>query len=357
MGGNALKNYNVERKSKQDYNPIVQDVIAKMNSLFPDVKVAEIPAYSSKDTFGDADILIDRSNLPLNWAHQVEMEFGPQAFINNHPVYSFDYKQLQIDFILVPGESFEFSMAYSSYNDLGNLIGRIAHKMGLKFGHLGLMAPLRDNDHQYAEIAVTYDPSEAMRFLGFDPAIHQKGFKNLNEIFEYVITSKYVHSDIFLLSNINHKARVRDAKRPTYKAFLEWLKEHPEANKTEWSESPEEKAKIKEFYLNLACKTFPEFNKRYKEANAIHLKGKEQAARWNGHLVKEWTGLVGHDAAIVVRAGLNRDDYENWVFSSDSIEKEKYAISLAKNIDVIKDVEAHDRNHGLPKKSKKFKFN
>ena len=40
----------------------------------------------------------------------------------------------QIDFIKVGEENWETSKNYFSYNDLGNLMGRLAQRLGVKYG-------------------------------------------------------------------------------------------------------------------------------------------------------------------------------------------------------------------------------
>ncbi|WP_457824345.1 hypothetical protein, partial [Staphylococcus aureus] len=55
------------------------------------------------------------------------------------------------------------------------------------------------------------------------------GFRNLLDIFQFVVSSPYANLDIYLLENRNHKSRIRDSKRPTYNAFLDWLEQQTDA--------------------------------------------------------------------------------------------------------------------------------
>jgi hypothetical protein len=328
MGGNALKQFGVERKSVEDYHVIVTELMVHLRALFPHTPMDPIQAYRSKTSFGDADILIASDTLPSDWMSIVETHFRPHAFLNNSPVHSFDFQNLQIDLIGVPKRVLPFAKNYFDFNDLGNLMGRVAHKMGLKYGHLGLYAPLRDGDHQYAELLVTDCSAEAMAFLGYDHQRHANGFDSLEDIFEFTISSPYVHRDIFLLDNRNYKSRIRDAKRPTYTSFLEWLKDHPEADKTPWPTELAQKTFVKATHFSRALTTFPEFAQRFHKATAEHRKKKDDAAKWNGHLVLNWTGLSGRELGMVVGAGQKRPDFHTWLSNSDESERREYARTL-----------------------------
>ncbi|MFX7063789.1 hypothetical protein ABTH87_19220, partial [Acinetobacter baumannii] len=82
----------------------------------------------------------------------------------------------QVDLIKTANTSFDFAARYFGLNDFGNLIGRIAHQFGAKFGHLGLLYPIRDvrnNSHLIAEICITSDFSEALDLLGYDAARYE----------------------------------------------------------------------------------------------------------------------------------------------------------------------------------------
>lgn len=47
--------------------------------------------------------------------------------------------------MLKANEHFNTSLEYLNWNDLGNLIGRIAHKFGLKYGHKGLLYIIKND--------------------------------------------------------------------------------------------------------------------------------------------------------------------------------------------------------------------
>lgn len=341
MGGNALKHVGVERKNKAEYNEILCRVEEGLHEALPGVRFAPIEAYADKESFGDADILLESDSLPESWQERVRLKFNPTDWFNNEVVQSFDTEKLQVDLILVPKESFEFAKRYFDFNDLGNLMGRIAHKMGFKYGHLGLFAPLRDGEtsHQYAEIAVTMDSAAAMKFMGYDPLRYDRGFKNLEEIFEFVISSEFTHREIFLLDNRNAKSRVRDAKRPTYTAFLKWLEAHPEADKYKWPESEDlaQKSLVKRGWFMKAKEEFPQFKKQVEDANKTMENRKLLRQKWNGTLVSEWTGVSGARLkSLMATCKESRKDFVEWALQASSDDLANYARKFRDGSDVYK---------------------
>ena len=113
MGGNALKHTITRRYQKDEFEIIVPEILDKAKSLFSDAVCTK--AFHSKDSFGDADILclIDKP-ININIKDWIIETFGSNEVVNNGNVYSFDYKELQVDFILTPLKNWETSQIYFS---------------------------------------------------------------------------------------------------------------------------------------------------------------------------------------------------------------------------------------------------
>ncbi len=309
MGGNALKAFGVERKSKPEYEQITQQLAKELQKLFAHTQIACIPAYAQKPSFGDADFLLSAQDLPSHWTHTILEHFKPQAFVHNGDVHSFDYQKLQIDLITIPKDSFSFALHYFSYNDLGNLMGRCAHKMGFKLGHLGLFYPLKDNDHLIAELFLTKNPKEAFEFLGYSYERYQQGMSSLEDIFQYTSSSPYFSPEIFLLHNRNAKSRIRDAKRPTYNQFLTWLEQHNPPAKMQWHTQEDLKQIQKQSFLARAFQAFPQFAQSYQNACHLYAQQKALAEKFNGQKVQKWTGRSGQDLGMLMRTLKNHPDF------------------------------------------------
>ncbi|MFA5633323.1 MAG: hypothetical protein WC997_17620 [Porticoccaceae bacterium] len=283
MGGRAIQN--ARRVTVIEYHTLVDKVSALLRQTLPGVRFEVIPAYRAKPDFGDMDILVDRITLPPDWPQEVEAAFASKEVVANGPVRSFEFEGFQVDLITVKTMEFEFALGYFGWNDLGNLIGRIAHKYGFKFGHNGLFYPLRDGDYLVAEVRVTDEFAQAINFLGLDPDRWANGFDTLEEVFAFVASSALFDPAQFPLEHRSHRARVRDAKRPTYTAFLRWVKER--------NLSARNAAITAEEMLEAALQRFPAFREGLDEARAAQASRQVVKNRFNGRLVSEWTGLTG----------------------------------------------------------------
>ena len=298
MGGNALKKANTRRYQAGEYHALVKEVRDKLlwgyrgweDKGFGRVNQAEsIAAYRSKESFGDMDVLYTTlSEDPVDiWF--VRETFSPKEICQNGSVISFDYKELQIDLIHSTSDRFEYAKNYFAWNDLGNLIGRIAHQFGLKHGHRGVTLPLRDGDQQFAEIVLTTDHSTALRFMGLDPDRFNEGFENLREIFDFVTASHYFNPEVYKLENLNTIAKTRDRKRPTYNAFLEHTKDwkgHTWTNPHKLD---------KKMWIPFILDQFPEARPDFDRAMEKLVFQQFIKTKFNGTLVSEITGLVGKD--------------------------------------------------------------
>lgn len=292
MGGNALKNTFTRRYEKGEYFILVNEVLSALKILFPNVRAEVIKAYGRKESFGDMDVLIESDHLPNNWSQYVIDYFKSNESYKNGDVFSFDYKEFQIDLIKSKSESFDFSATYFSYNDLGNLMGRIAHKMGLKFGHQGLLYVLREGDKVIKEIVLSTSVDEVLAFLGYDFSRHQQGFETLEEVFDFAVSTPYFNPEIYLLDNLNHRSRIRDAKRKTYNEFLLWLQSdaYLKKERVPFNFNPD-----KQYYKSLILDSFPKALPFIEEALAEYKQTLAFRQRFNGNLVREITGLEGKE--------------------------------------------------------------
>lgn len=342
MGGNALKEVRTQRLNKEDFEKCEREVISFLKEFFPDALVDSIPSYAEKKDFGDLDVMISEEGLeagggiPRLIEGAKERFFSRQEKSNGH-VLSFEYRSsekdergFQVDIIQMPEVTFDFAKNYFSFNDLGNLIGRTAHKMGLKFGHNGLWYVMKDGDHKIADVLLSRDFDKSLVFLGFKPERFRKGFDNLKEVYEYVGDSKYFNGDIYLLENQSYKSRVRDKKRPTYQMFLTWIREN---NKVSVFIYPENKKE----WLPLMFKEFPNFKKEYdkaleKSSQIIDLKEK-----FNAKLIAEWTGrsgqALGHLMSNVKSEFDNDIKMLNFLKDKDVKEIKDFVLSIDKKLD------------------------
>lgn len=301
MGGNALSMQSV-RLTKSNYDCLASDVLAALKALYPNNRVSVIKAYREKADFGDLDVLVESTGYDPFVAAKA---LNATEVVRNGPVTSIgvvvrpelgavDGNVFQVDLVSQDSAGFEYADAYFSFNDLGNLVGRTAHKMGVTHCHDGLYYYFRDGDHLFRKICLTRDHDTALRFLGYEPSVFHAGFDDLESIFKYVTGSAYFNRDIFLLENRNYASRIRDRKRKTYTSFLAWCEARPDLPAYAYPESKAE-------WLPSIMAFFPEFKTEYARAEADLAELRDVKRRFNGELVSAWTGLQGKELGAVMR--------------------------------------------------------
>lgn len=212
MGGNALK-MTTRRCDKNEYQELVEDITNKLTEN--NITFWITKSFEDKQSFGDMDILIKgQINMEL-----LRYIFNPSETKTNDKCVSLDYKRFQIDLIHFSDEDYETAKVYYSYNDLHNLIGVIASsKFNLKWGWDGLKKKYKNRN-----VFIAKNYKEALDLLGFDVERYDKGFKSLDEIFDFVCRSKYFNKSAFQLERLSSRARDRSKKRTNYVLFLNYI--------------------------------------------------------------------------------------------------------------------------------------
>lgn len=326
MGGNVFKrSLDCVRLNKEQYDEITQHVNEVFCASLPEtVRFDFIRAIESKESFGDMDVLWCTTNNDRFVKHFLP-NLDVLAFSENGNISSIAlntvYGPFQIDFIKVKPQVFDFALAYFNYNDLGNLLGRVFHKAGFKLGWNGLRYVVRDPvtpSHVLDEVVVTVDWESALDFMGYEN-YYEKEFNTLEDLFLYTATSPFFNREIYLLENRNHVSRTRDRKRPTYNAFLKWLDSEGamiELPQFDWNL----KDTLRRLFLEKAKDTFPFFEEKLEKIEKIAIRRKSIHSKFNGSLVREWTGLEGKELGREIEKFYNhfenRSDAELFIENS-----------------------------------------
>lgn len=311
MGGNLFK---VGRVDKERYFEILNSLKPILDCQFG--KYYRIPvAYSEKLDYGDVDIIVDAGfilNKP-NWKKDLLNALGVTETQTVRNVFSMLYMNFQVDIFLVATERLDSTCNFMSYNILGNLIGRIYHKFNLRYGEDGLFYVLRGfTNHISREISITRDMKKMLNFIGLSYERWEEGFNNLNEIFEYVISSKYFCSNSYNDSYFN--IRKRASERPDFLRFLEYI----EQNKID-KNFPFEKPK--EIYLPMIDEYFGtdlqnEYNNHVKRQNILE----EISKKFNGRIIIDLLNIEGKELGQFIKSYKNgfqnNDAFENFILNA-----------------------------------------
>jgi hypothetical protein len=288
MGGNALKKFPTKRMTPSEYQDNERAVLGILRSH--GLTAQGTHQYRNKESFGDIDIIYYGNKVDVASMFPMSREIIP-----NGDVVSLEFNGAQVDLIRSTPETFDYQVSYTAWSDLGNLIGRIAHKFGLKHGHDGLHYLVRSKDHVLATIQVTLDHDQTLDFLGLDSKKFRDGFDSLEDIFWFAMSSPYFNPTIYSFENLNAVSRIRDKKRSTYNAFLKFIDGLDPQNFYQFHSD-------KSTYLPRIFETFPHVGPLYQVAWAKKLLVEESHQRFNGVLVSEWTGLTGPALGNVMRS-------------------------------------------------------
>jgi hypothetical protein len=161
----------------------------------------------------------------------------------------------------------------------------------LKYGFQGLVYPYRTKDSRVLkDITISKDPYKIFEFIGLDYNRFIEGFDTLQEIFDFILTSKYFNPDKFKFENLTGIDRKRNAKRKTYHQFLEYINNKQFDNK--FIANKDKSVYISEidkfFGTNLGDQ-IKSLKLREEQLNYMH-------SKFNGNLIMQWIpGLQGKE--------------------------------------------------------------
>lgn len=325
MGGKAmaLLGIETERKSTFDHERIQTILTPIIKEMF-NTEVKGVKYFHTKESHGDLDLLILNNGNLGNIAEKLKEKFGSVHCNGN--VFSFEFEKYQVDIIPQPTRNWDCCSDFFDYDPSGNLCGKTAHKFGLKYGFQGLVFPFRSfSGRLSSDIVISKDTKKIFDFLGFDYEHYSKGFDTVEEIFEWVINGKYFCADSFMMDNLNHIDRKRNAKRSTYQGFLEYINKRS-------GELPSYKFdKNKENYIVLIDTFFPEagFKKELEKLKLEDERNRLAAEKFNGNMVMEITGLKDKELGKFIV------DFKNYIEEYYKTPFKEFAITSINMRDLI----------------------
>jgi hypothetical protein len=296
MGGKALKNTFTERKTTQDFIRISNEIKNTIEKTLG-VEVHVVKAYHQKETHGDLDLLLHiKKPLNVSLVDYIKETFTPFDIYNNGGVVSFDYEAFQIDLIPIKTSIWEVAKDFFDYDPTGNLMGKIAHKFGLKYGFQGLVYPLRNfNGRLNSDILISRDSRKIFTFLGLDYDRYLKGFETIEDTFKYIIESEYFNASSFDMENLTADDRKRNRKRNSYQEFLSYIDKNNIRGSYPY--------KSKSEYIQDISNYFPEsmLIEKLEHFKKIDNENQEISQKFNGHLImKEYPNLKGKELGYIM---------------------------------------------------------
>ena len=318
MGGRALKNTETRRYQRGEFEILSNELFSILRQTFDRV---EMPLfYKNKQSFGDADILVTMPAHNWHMRDYIQDTFNPNEIFHNGNCWSFDYKELQVDLITTSEEDFDTNLFYFSYNDLGNMVGRLAHGFGLKFGQEGLWLEYYFGGNHVGDIQVSKDFRKIYEFLGLSYDRYLEGFDELVDIFEFITTSPYFNWKKFQLSELNKINRDRNKKRTSYVSFLEWVDNNVADSNHEYEYYDD-----KSLYFSDIINTFPDANIliEMRRMEFEYARNRYIKAKFNGGDVMRKYGFQGKELGDILNGFKNFvevyyvDFFDNFLLAYD----------------------------------------
>jgi hypothetical protein len=122
---------------------------------------------------------------------------------------------------------------YLSYGEIGHVISKICRSIGLKFNRYGLAINLLPETKDQIKkefnegfLILSCNPNKICDFLGLDFATWTNGFTSNNDIFKWIMSSKYYDSGIFM------KLKSHNSKRKKLNSFTNQFLDYIEMETT-----------------------------------------------------------------------------------------------------------------------------
>lgn len=287
------------------FKALSEKCLEAVHRVCPGVRCEVVPSYFSKTSFGDLDLLVSKEGFDQE---KVAGELSAcEVFRQKNAIYCSMGVRLdelsevfQVDFIEESLSAYDFAMSYYAFNDLGNLLGILVAKQGLKLKHNGLYYYLRNGTEVLGEVLVSLDFEQVLGFLGLNVNRYNGGFESLTDLFQFVASSECFDPELYLLENRNHRSRTRDRKRPTYQAFLTYCKDNPKVGYQPRGDLD---------WLQRAYSFFPDLADKVKAVEQDAARSKTGRSLFNGELVHEVTGLQGKALGDFLRHLSATQDY------------------------------------------------
>src|SRR5690606_15753351 len=200
-------------------------------------------------------------------------------------VYSTVVRDFQVDYFIRAPELLDATYHYLSFNDLGNLIGKIYRRLGLKYGEEGLVYVFRrEQQPSYKrELPVSRDWPRILGFLELDVAAWQAGFERLEQMFAWVVASPYF--SVAPYQSLDRTTERRARSRPTMTRFIAWLEAEGVAKRGEYRDG-------RDAYVEPMAAAFPEADlvRALADERAQEQQANALRSKFDGALVREWTG-------------------------------------------------------------------
>jgi hypothetical protein len=223
-------------------------------------KVATPPEAPGKTSHGDIDFLVEG---PLNTTFtpdDIATAFHAHRHVKNGTTRSFAVPHpeepdsfVQVDTHVCAEGWLDWECFHQSYADLWQIIG-VAHRaLGLTANDNGLhvrIEEIEDKNRKASMLFLTDDPVQVLRFYGLDVERYERGFEEMEELYEWVTKGRFFSREVLEEREEKANDRQRLKARDMYRRFIQdWIPAHPGAGVKEetWTRQEVLAEALKEF--------------------------------------------------------------------------------------------------------------
>ncbi|KAI4207438.1 MAG: hypothetical protein LQ346_000567 [Caloplaca aetnensis] len=144
------------------------------------------------------------------------------SFAVPHPHLGGSYIQLDIQVCEI--DNFDWEVFHKSHGDLWNLLGSSIRPFGLTANGKGLymrIPEIEERDRKRSLVFLTADPDTVLYFLGVDRDAYAQPFKAVDDMYEYVCSTRFFRPSSYVKDGLRANDRKRMAQRELYRRFVE----------------------------------------------------------------------------------------------------------------------------------------
>ena len=198
------------------------------------------PEAPEKVDHGDIDVLVDEPLFKFT-TEVLKQALGADAHTKAGCASCFAIqlpedgdKYFQLDIRICKKGSLKWASVIYGYGDIWHIIGSTVTRFDLAIDNSGLHARVKKIEGTSKKdclLFLTSDPQEMMDFVGLDGLRYEKGFSNLDELFDWAVSMPFFRKKIFQKETTSaNQQRIRE-KRPMYATFVtEWLPQAMRSN-------------------------------------------------------------------------------------------------------------------------------
>ncbi|KAH0547824.1 hypothetical protein FGG08_000081 [Glutinoglossum americanum] len=230
------------RMSPEVYIKLREKYLDLLSTRFYQLAICPIESPEKK-SYGDIDILVEGPRYPFEvqdlagaleaqrYSHETAGPTTNFAIPDTEREGEEDvvvYRQLDVH-VCRPG-TLDWEVFTKSHGDMWNILGSMGRFYGVTVNDRGchLRIPeIEPVDRKHSLLHLTSDPAEALALFGLDVDSYQRGFQTVDEMFDYISSTRFFRHGAFENTEEKRRDRQRMSQRPVFRRWVtEYLPKH-----------------------------------------------------------------------------------------------------------------------------------